>query len=208
MINKISEEAVPVFKEEVDLVFEIHEISPEIKERIYGISYKENAPVTLDELRYLRVSYYDFDENIQVGELIVNQKVASEIIEIFKELYDVKYPIDKMKLIDEYDADDNKSCIDNNTSALCVRPVVGSTINRWSNHSYGLAIDINPVQNPYVYSDGHIYDPNSKPYLDRTNIRKGMIIKDDPLHKAFTSRGWRWGGDFKNTKDYQHFDKK
>ncbi|MGB7606306.1 MAG: M15 family metallopeptidase [Lutisporaceae bacterium] len=185
--------------------FEVLPIDEEIEKRVSGVSWKQGSPVSLDSLSYVRVIYWGFDDKQHEGELIVHASVAQEVAEIFKELYEKKFPIEKIRLIDEYAADDSKSMEDNNTSGFCYREVGGKP-GKISKHSYGLAIDINPVQNPYIYKD-QIVPTSGKIYTDRTDVKKGMIQKDDECYTAFTSRGWQWGGDWKYEKDYQHFQK-
>lgn len=186
-------------------VFMCSSLSEENIDRIVGVSWQENTPVKLEELSYINVTYWGFDDMEHMGEMIVHEKLAQEVIEIFKELYEAKYPIEKIKLIDEYNADDNLSMADNNSYAFCSREVTGKK-GMFSKHSYGIAIDINPVQNPYV--KGHIVLPEEgNSYLNREDIRKGMIIKGDICYNAFKSRGWTWGGEWKSLKDYQHFEK-
>ncbi len=186
-----------------DLIFTYGDLPEEIIEKIMGKSYLVNDTVALKDLSYLKVSYWGFDEKSHIGEIIVNKEVAKDLVEIFQELYEVKYPIEKIRLIDEYDADDNLSMEDNNSSSFCFRPVVGSS--KLSKHSYGLAIDINPLQNPYVKGD-LILPPNGEEYLDRNNVRIGMILEGDACYEAFVSRGWTWGGHWNSLKDYQHFE--
>jgi hypothetical protein len=192
---------VEVFKQS----FEYYEVDKDIEARIKGISWREGSPVTFEDLRYVRVAYWDFDGNPQMGELLVNKAVAKDIAEIFEELYNAKFPIEQIRLIDDYNAEDIKSMEDNNTSAFCFREVEGKP-GKLSKHSYGLAIDINPVQNPYVYKD-KISPKEGKDYLDRSKVVQGMITKGDVCYNAFVSRGWTWGGDWKYEKDYQHFQK-
>lgn len=180
-------------------------LSQEVINRISGISWKQGAPVGFDDLSYVKVMYWGFDEKEHIGELIVHKKVAEEITEIFKELYEAKFPIEKMRLIDEYDANDDLSMADNNTSSFCYREVAGKK-GTLSKHSYGIAIDINPIQNPFVKGD-RISPIEGKEFADRENVRKGMIIKDDICYKAFKERGWIWGGEWNTLKDYQHFQK-
>ena len=180
-------------------------LSPKIIQKIENNSWKVPSPIKLKDLAYLKITYFDFDGKSHTGEMIVHQKVAKEVLEIFQELYRAKFPIEKMKLIDDYGADDNLSMAANNSSALCVRPLTGEK-HGFSRHSYGLAIDINPLQNPYV--KGKTVSPAAgKDYLDRTKPRRGMIVKGDVCYNAFISRGWQWGGDWKSLKDYQHFEK-
>ncbi|MDF2839366.1 MAG: D-alanyl-D-alanine carboxypeptidase [Clostridia bacterium] len=185
--------------------FAYYPIDEKIESRIMGVSWKQGSPVALKDLRYVNVFYWGFDEQPHIGELIVNKAVAKDIVEIFEELYEAKFPIAKISLIDEYNAEDSKSMEDNNTSAFCYREVDGKP-GQLSKHSYGVAIDINPIQNPYVYKD-KVSPSEGKSYLDRSEMSKGMIVKDDLCYKAFTSRGWTWGGDWKYEKDYQHFQK-
>lgn len=185
--------------------FTFESLPEEIVNKINGISWKQGAPVELDDLSYVKVMYWGFDEEEHIGELIVHRKVAEEITQIFKELHEAKFPIEKIRLIDEYDANDDLSMEDNNTSAFCYREVAGKK-GTLSKHSYGIAIDINPVQNPYIKGE-KISPLEGKEYKDRKNVKKGMIVKDDICYKAFKERGWIWGGEWKTIKDYQHFQK-
>lgn len=183
-------------------------ITEDVKERIYGLSYKENCTVPYEELSYVGVLYMDFQGETQTGELICNKGIAKDLAEIFKELYENQYPIDKIRLVDEYNADDDLSCLDNNTSCFNFR-VVGGT-NSLSKHALGLAIDINPFYNPYVtYPNGveRISPPGSEPYGDRSADFPYKIDYDDLCYQLFTSHGFTWGGDWKSLKDYQHFQK-
>lgn len=185
------------------------ELSQEIKDRITGTSYPENCTVAYDELRYVSVLYWGFDGLTHTGELIVNQAIAQDIVDIFEELYDRKYPIEQMVLVDEYAADDNASMAADNTSSFNYRPIPDGS--RLSLHSYGLAIDINPLYNPYireVEGETVILPENGAIYADRTLDCEYYIRKDDICYNAFVSRGFTWGGDWKNQKDYQHFQKK
>lgn len=191
-------------RENPELVFTYTPLSEEVMERIRGLSYLENDKIKMEDLSYLRLSHWGFDDKVHLGELIVNKKIASQVVELFKDLYEAKFPIEKMRLIDDYKAKDNLSMADNNSSAFCFREIAGSN-GVLSQHSFGLAIDINPVQNPYV-KNGRVYPEGGKAYLDRNDIRKGMIVKGDPAYKAFKSRGWNWGGDWNSLKDYQHFE--
>ncbi len=190
----------------------ISPITPTLKQRmVNGGSYRAGCPVGLKSLRYLNLTYIGFDGKEHKGEMIVNKDVANEVVAIFKKLYEIKYPIRKMHLVSDYGGSDFASIESDNTSAFNCRPVAGT--NRWSLHSYGKAIDINPLENPYVSKNGYTSHKNSYKYLNRirTNnsaAQKAMILKSDPIVKFFKYYGWRWGGDFKCCKDYQHFDKK
>lgn len=189
--------------------FTYQKIDEETAKRIKGKSYKKGAKISLDSLRYLKIRYVDFDGNVQDGEMIVNKKIARRTLKVFYQLYKIKYPIEKMKLVDEYDADDEKSMADNNTSAFNYRKVANST--KLSNHSLGLAIDINPRINPYITSYG-IAPANSKVYRIREVSKcRGkysdyMIHRGDKVYKIFRKYGFTWGGDWKHSKDYQHFE--
>lgn len=194
-LNKENDEFVPIFS--------YSSIPDSIKDKMIGISMPENEPINFDELSYLNLTYYGFDDNTHIGEMIVNSQVASEVVDIFKELYNKKYPIEKIRLIDEYNAVDEDSMSDNNSSSFCYRTISGT--NKISNHGKGLAIDINPLQNPHVKGD-KISPAKGSMYKDRSISQKGMIIKGDDLYNAFIKRGWKWGGDWTNP-DYQHFEK-
>lgn len=183
-------------------------LSDEIKEKITGVSFHENENITYDDLRYLNVLYVDFDGNTQKGEIICNKVIAQDLVEIFKELYDNEYQIDKIRLIDEYGGDDDLSCDDNNTSCFNYR-VVGGT-DSLSKHALGLAIDINPFQNPYItYPNGteRISPTGSEPYADRNSGLPHMILEGDLCYNLFIEHGFTWGGHWKTLKDYQHFQK-
>ncbi|MCK9444470.1 MAG: M15 family metallopeptidase [Tissierellaceae bacterium] len=203
-IISIFEEVEPTKDEVEEEIFAYGPIPDYIVERMMGVSYVENEHITIEDLAYIQISHWGFDEKVHIGELIVNAQVAEEVVEIFRELFAAKYPIEKMKLIDEYGADDNLSMMDNNSSAFCYREVAGSN-GKLSKHSYGLAIDINPVQNPYIKKD-IILPSIGEEYLDRENFRTGMIVEGDLCYDAFTSRGWTWGGKWNTLKDYQHFE--
>jgi hypothetical protein len=171
-------------------------------------SFSEGCTTEIKSLRYIRVLHYGFDGNIHIGELIVNQMIESDILEIFKELFDAQYPIEQMILIDEYDADDNLSMEANNSSCFNFRMIDGTT--NLSKHAYGLAIDINPLYNPYIRTINDelvILPSNSMEYADRSLECEYYIKKNDVIYKAFASRGFTWGGDWTSSLDYQHFQK-
>ncbi|MBR7008969.1 MAG: M15 family metallopeptidase [Ruminococcus sp.] len=176
----------------------------EIKKKIDGVSYHENHDVGLDELAYLKMQYVDFNGQTQTGEMIVHQSLAREVLEIFSELYRAGYQIEKMRLVDEYDADDERSMADNNSSAFNYRVVADTDM--ISMHGYGRAIDINPLINPYIVGE-KIMPANGAEYADRSKKFAHKIDHDDLCYKLFKERGWTWGGDWKTQKDYQHFYK-
>ena len=189
----------------------ISPITPQIKKRmINGGSYRAGCPISLESLRYLTMSYIGFDNKEHIGEMIVNKSVAKEVTAIFKELYKIKYPIRKMQLVSNYGGSDFAAIEADNTSAFNCRLVDGT--NRWSKHSYGKAIDINPLENPYVSKNGYTSHKGSHKYIKRVRMgssapQRALILRNDYIVKLFKSYGWRWGGDFKCCKDWQHFDK-
>ncbi len=186
------------------------ELNDEIKGRITGISYPaddSDAEIGYGDLRYIRLCYYDFEGNSHDdGELIVNKRYAIEVTQIFCALYQGKYPFASIRLVDDFGqpGDDTLSMEANNTSAFCYRKVTGSK--NLSQHSYGAAIDINPMYNPYI-DGGRVAPENAAMYADRSLGLPGMIDHDDLCYKLFTQNGWSWGGDW-DEPDYQHFSKK
>lgn len=185
-------------------------LSDELKLRITGISYpkEEGAQISYEELAYVHVLHYDFSGEVREGELVCNQAVAEDMIEIFRELYENQYPIEKIRLVDEYGGDDDASMEDNNTSCFNYRTVEGT--NRLSRHAYGLAIDVNPLYNPYVTKRNGktvISPENGSPYADRGEEFPYKIDEEDLCYRLFTEHGFIWGGSWKNSKDYQHFQK-
>jgi len=167
---------------------EISPITDPIKAKM-SHSWRNDNPVPLKNLRHIHLHHFGFDGCVHDGELVVHKSVAHEVVEIFRELFAKQYPIEKMLLIDAYEADDALSCEDNNTSAFCSRPITGKT-NEWSFHSYGLAIDVNPLLNPYC--KGEVVLPvNGGEFLDRTMDCVGLITEDDPCYQAFISKGWK-----------------
>lgn len=191
-----------------ETLFYQEEISDIVFERIYGKSLKEDCTVPKEELRYVRVLHMGFDGETHIGELIVNQAIADDVTAIFRELYQSAYPIEKLRLIDDYDADDEQSMADNNSSAFNFRLISHSTT--LSNHAKGMAVDINPKYNPYVKTvDGEeLCEPaNAWEYTDRTEDFAYKIDTEDLCYQIFTKYGFSWGGSWTGTKDYQHFEK-
>jgi hypothetical protein len=162
----------------------------------------DDVQIKFSELSYLKLTYYGFDGESHNGEMVVNKKVAQDVVDIFKELYEKKFPIEKIQLVDDFNASDEESMKNNNTSAFNYRLISGSS--KLSNHSFGFAIDINPVQNPHVVN-GKIPSITPEKCANRANSELGMIHKYDACYNAFISRGWSWGGFWKNP-DYQHFE--
>jgi hypothetical protein len=161
--------------------------------------------IAVSELRYLQIPFFGFDDQEHTGELLVHQSVAEEVEEIFHEIFCARFPIEKMRLIENYNWDDNASMEDNNSSAFCYRIAVAKP-GILSQHSFGLAIDVNPLYNPYVKKE-LILPVSGKRYADRSTYIKGMIMPGDPCHRAFCKRGWTWGGSWPDRQDYQHFEK-
>lgn len=187
--------------------FYIKPILDDIFEKMQGKSYKENCTVPREELRYLHILHVGFDNNTHEGELIVNKRIAEDVLDIFKELYKAGYQIEKVRLIDEYNAQDELSMRDNNSSAFNFRYISYSTT--LSKHAMGLAVDINTLYNPYIKQvDGrlNIEPANAVNYVDRNRQFPHKIDHDDLCYKLFTKHGFEWGGDWEDSKDYQHFE--
>src|SRR5688500_3396620 len=163
-------------------------------------SWRTGCPVPRSDLRYLRMTYFGFDGLAHRGEMVVHRTAAPKIISIFRRAYNARFPIYRMRLVDDYRGSDDASMAANNTSAFNCRRTSGRTA--WSQHSYGRAVDINPVQNPYV-SGGVVEPPAGKAYVTRSPLRKGMVTWT--VRDAFADIGWYWGGNWRYSKDYQHF---
>jgi len=182
---------------------EVLEIPDETWAEMVGVSWKPGCPAGgRDDLRLLRITHWRADGTVATGELVVARRVAGTIVDVFGDLYAARFPVDRMVRVDKYKGSDNASMRANNTSGLNCRTISGSS--RWSQHSYGLAIDLNPLWNPWVR--GSKVDPKEgTPWAERSNHRPGMTQPGGPAVTAFTSRGWGWGGVWARTKDYQHF---
>lgn len=189
--------------------FRIDTISDAVFRRMLGKSYKHNCTIKRSELRYLQLSYYDKNGNEHVGELVCNKLIANDLKEIFNELYQNRYPIERMRLIDEYDADDERSMQANNTSCFNFRPIAGSK--KLSAHSRGMAIDINPLYNPCVRQLKNkktiIQPATAGKYADRRKVWPYKIEEGDLCHQLFLKHGFQWGGAWRSVKDYQHFER-
>ncbi|HET8814596.1 MAG TPA: M15 family metallopeptidase [Solirubrobacterales bacterium] len=178
-------------------------ISPQLRERMSGVSWHAGCPVGFRDLRLLRVTHWGFDGEVHRGRLAVHRDSARPMLRTVRELYRLRFPIRRMRLVDAYGADDRRSMAADNTSAFNCRFVAGTS--RWSEHAYGHAIDVNPVENPYVTSDGYVSPPAGAPYVDRSRQVPGLIHRKGPVVKAFAEIGWEWGGNWSWPKDYQHF---
>ncbi len=171
-----------------------------------GATWKPGCPVGPEQLRRVEVNYLGFDKQTHRGELIVHEDVVADVVAIFGQLYELGYPIEKMASVAGYPgAEDELSMRDNNTSAFNCRLLPSG--NDWALHAYGRAVDVNPLINPYIDSDGNIEPATAGPYLDRSRTDPAMLHAGDPAVRAFTDRGWRWGGNWRSPKDYQHFER-
>lgn len=189
-----------------DACFTVSAISDDVFARMVGKTYKSNCTIPRDELRYIRVLHKNIDGDILTGEIVMHESVADEICEIFHELYRADYPIERMRLADDYDADDRASMGDNNTSGFNFRLVEGT--DHLSNHARGLALDINPFYNPYcIPSTGYVSPPGAQDYANRSADFPYKIAEGDLLYTLFMEHGFRWGGHWNSPKDYQHFEK-
>ncbi|HEX6286225.1 MAG TPA: M15 family metallopeptidase [Acidimicrobiia bacterium] len=167
-------------------------------------SWVEGCPVAVDELRYVTMSHHGFDGEVHTGEMIVHVDEAKGVVEVFRRIFDAGYPIEQMRVIRQDEVDDPPTGDWNETTSFVCRPAVGS--NNWSQHAFGLAIDVNPFQNPYVRDDLVIPELASA-YTDREEVRAGMIFRDDVVVKAFAGIGWSWGGNWNTLKDWMHFSR-
>jgi hypothetical protein len=170
-----------------------------------GPSWHPGCPVEPQQLRRVDVDYIGFDGNSHHGALIVNEDVAADVAAIFGQLLELRYPIEKIRTVDEYPgAEDELSMEDNNTSGYNCRDIPGT--GRWSQHAFGRAIDLTPLLNPEINRVGAIQPPTAAPYLDRGRTDPGILHAGDAAVRVFTDRGWRWGGDWRTPQDYQHFE--
>ena len=190
-------------------VFSVQPIPDSVFQRMQGRSWPEDCTVRRADLRYLRLSHVDADKKEHVGEMVCNKAIANDLLEIFRELYRQKYPIQHIRLIDDYEADDERAMRDNNTSSFCYRMISGST--KLSKHAMGMAVDINTLYNPYVRTgkDGRrIVEPaTAVKYVDRRKSFPYKIVKGDLLYRLFLQHGFKWGGSWRTVKDWQHFEK-
>lgn len=205
--DEMDENTVTEMKINTEDEFYIAEISDELFEKMKGKSFKDDCTLAREDLRYVHVLHKTLDGETLPGELVVNYHIAKETLNIFKELYEADYPIEKIHLIDEYDADDERSMSDNNSSSFNFRFISRTT--KVSKHGLGLAIDINPLYNPYITTvngQQNVEPANATDYVDRDADFAYKITHDDLAFKLFKENGFAWGGDWKNSKDYQHFE--
>jgi len=181
-------------------------ITAQTAERM-SYSWRTGCPVPLRDLRLLKVLHWTFAGTWRAGELVVHESEAQQVVAVFRRLYYARYPIERMALVDVYGGDDDRSMAANNSSAFNCRTPTGRS-SGWSEHSYGTAIDVNPIQNPYVSATGTVAPPAGAAYVDRrTRRHPAMVLSGDAVVRAFAEQGWRWGGTWTTSKDYQHFSR-
>jgi D-alanyl-D-alanine carboxypeptidase len=171
--------------------------------RMASSSWHPGCPVAIEDLRLLSLDYFGFDGMVHTGEMVVHRDVARDVVTVFRALFDARFPIRRMQLVDAYGGSDDRSMAADNTSAFNCRLMTGGA--SWSQHAYGRAIDINPIQNPYVTRAGTVEPPAGASYVDRSLRAKGMVHAGDVVADAFASVGWGWGGAWSDPIDYQHF---
>jgi hypothetical protein len=169
-------------------------------------SWHAGCPVAPAQLRRVRLSYWGFDGRAHTGALMVNARVVGDVVRVFRRLYSVRFPVRRLRPIDAYHGVDERSLAADNTAAFNCRYVIGPGPKRWSVHAFGLAIDVDPVENPYLES-GRVHPRAGRAYLNRSRIRPGMAYRGGVLVNAFASVGWQWGGRWTGSPDYQHFSK-
>ena len=168
-----------------------------------GLSWHPGCPVPLRDLRLVRARHWGFDGRVHTGRLVVHRDVARAVVRVLRRLYAARFPIRRMVPVDAYGASDFRSIEADNTSAFNCRFVEGTT--RWSEHAYGRAIDLNPIENPYVSAGGTTSHRASRRYLRRSPDRPGMAVEGGVVVRAFDAAGWGWGGRWSGDRDYQHF---
>ncbi len=177
-------------------------LSAEQRATMTGTSWHEGCPVHLDDLHAVTVDHRGFDGLVRRGVLVVHREVAADVADVLAALFAAAFPIERIEPVDVHGGDDDAAMAANATSAFNCRPVAGTS--RWSRHAHGDAIDLNPVQNPWVRGQ-EVAPPAGAAYLDRTDVRPGMVVRPGPVVDAFAAIGWGWGGDWSSTRDYQHF---
>jgi hypothetical protein len=181
----------------------IERIDADLRKRMTGNSWHRGCPVPLRNLRLLRVRHWGFGGGVKRGYMVVHADASRDIYRVMRKLFKLRFAIRRMRLVDAYGSNDRRSMRADNTSAFNCREIAGRP-GVWSQHAYGRAIDLNPVENPYV-SGSYVSPPAGRPYAKRRPHRKGMISARGKVVKAFARAGWGWGGNWSGTRDYQHF---
>ena len=203
----VSAEAVKAYGEQ--RCFSQEAIPDAVFTRMDGRSFPKGCTVNRSALRYVRVLHVDVDGRTRLGEIVCNKAIAADLVDIFRELYHHRYPVHSIRLIDDFDADDERSMRANNTSCFCFRKVSGSK--KLSAHATGKAIDVNTLYNPYYHRSPSgkitVRPATATKYVDRTAKFPYKITKADLLYRLFIAHGFKWGGAWHRVKDYQHFEK-
>jgi hypothetical protein len=181
----------------------LYSVTPVTKAEL-PYSWHAGCPVAPARLRRLGLGYWGFDDKPHSGTLVVNKSAVNDLVKVFSRLYYARVPIRRMRTIDVYHGNDERSLAADNTAAFNCRYAVGPGPRRWSTHAFGLAVDVNPVENPYLESN-RVHPRAGRAYLDRSNVRPGMAVRGGVLVNAFARVGWQWGGRWQGTPDYQHF---
>ena len=185
-------------------VFTAVPVPEDVAGRMRGCSYPEGASVRMEDLRYLRLSYVGFDGKDRVGEMVCNAAIADDLLYVFRGLYEARYPIRSIRLIDDFGGDDDASMAADNTSCFNYRRASG--LRNLSRHAFGMAMDVNPLENPYVRSF-RVKPAAGADYADRSRDFPHKIDRNDLCYRLFRERGFSWGGGWRSVKDYQHFEK-
>ncbi|HSK22927.1 MAG TPA: M15 family metallopeptidase, partial [Egicoccus sp.] len=197
--GRLERPATPTFR------WEAGTIPAAVRSEMAGVSMHPGCDevITYDDLRLVVLTHRGFDDRLHRGELVVHRDAVTGLRSVFATMYAQDFPLQSIHRVDRYGGSDDRSMAANNTSAFNCRRVAGTT--RWSEHSTGRAIDVNPVHNPYVSSSGSVSPPAGRDYTDRGDVRPGMVVEGDAVVDAFDAIGWGWGGRWTNSKDYQHF---
>ena len=167
-------------------------------------SWRPGCPLAPARLRRVQLTFWGFDGRAHTGTLVVNAQVVPSVVKVFARLYAARFPLRRLRPIDTYHGSDERSLAADNTAGFNCRYVIGPGPRRWSVHAYGEAIDVNPVENPYLES-GRVHPRAGRAFLDRSHVRPGMAVRGGVLVRAFAAAGWWWGGRWSGSPDYQHF---
>jgi hypothetical protein len=186
----------------------ISRLPPELARQMRGTTWHPGCPVPLSALRMLTLRYWGFDHQVHEGRMVVNARAAQDIESVFRKIFAARFPIKQMHLAVQYKpSNDDPNDKRDYTVGFNCRPTVTAygPGTSWSNHAYGLAVDINPIENPYVTASGYVHNNNARPYRNRSLNRPGMIQHGDVVVRAFDAIGWHWAGSWSHDKDYMHF---